>query len=120
MLRMPGSRHLKSGLKRNPTALRLGKLDDELEKPANQSADGKAYQRRFAKLRVEHPSQYDAPTMDPILKKLDAMAGTPKTFSCIQHSHDQSSQGYEQNEGIHDLREQNCQVPVGLVKSGGQ
>ena len=61
--------------------------------------------------RGEDQARLTPPTMEPRLKKLEAMAGMKKRAPGIQNAHDHGGQGDEDQKGEHD----HGQLPVSSV-----
>ena len=86
-------------------------LHEQLQQPPTRVPSARPIRRATAEMRIEPGSQSAAPPMiEPRLKKLDAIAGMPKTSFAFNIPMTQRGERDEQNERKHDPREQNREL----------
>ena len=83
IVRTPESRHLKSGLNSKPTRRSDGNCAVNCHKPPISVPIDKPISERAPKFGSSHQPNATPPMIEPRLKKLDAMAGAPKTFFAL-------------------------------------
>ena len=112
MVRTPGSRHLKSGLKFETDATRATEIARAIaHRPPTSVPTTRPIRDATAEMRIEPANQSATPPMiEPRLKKLDAIAGMPKTFFAFNIPMTQRRERDEQNERKHDAREQDREL----------
>ena len=95
-----------------------GSCTQQLQRAPDQRADREPEDRRGPKCGSSQYPSSTPPTIEPRLKKLEAMAGMPNTLRGIEHAHDQRRQRHQQDERVHDARERHGQLRLRRIEPG--